>query len=202
MTGRNLKNKGFTTPSIIILILLFVGFFILLIFLGKYFKKDREQPTPTPVVSPSPTQITEPSPTPTPEISPEPSPTPTPVAPQISLFSVSPLTPTEPVGEQADFFITATVLDADEDLRDGRVQIRMPATGIVVSAPVPGPVGGEAIATGIRIKSVVIVGNLVRVDFGVDLAETARIDMAFRVFDAAGNSSAERFFFVTSHPGT
>jgi hypothetical protein len=86
----------------------------------------------------------------------------------------------------AALVITATVTDPSNDLIGGRAEVKRPATGETVSAPITADtfIGPSRIG-------LVLVTNPV---------PAGRYDLVFAVIDAAGNRSNETAFFVTIQP--
>lgn len=209
---KSFQNDGSVAVHAIALMVAIIIFFALAIIVGRHLHNLQAPPEATPPalpeITPEEDPVTEPIDGPAPQEPPPPpiptpitTPTPNPGIPLITSFFVSPLSVTQPEGAPANFFINATVSDADMNLANGQVQIRLPVTGALVRAPLIGNPGREAFGDGINISNVLLTGNSIRVDFVVELPTAGRIDMGFRVIDADFNPSAERLFFITSRPG-
>ena len=102
----------------------------------------------------------------------------------VSDLQIRPLT-AEKAFTQVLYLITATVTDPNNDLIGGRVEIRDPATGQIVSLTINGDV---------------LVGNTISVLLVTNPVPPGRYDGILSVVDAAGNRSNEISFFVTIQP--
>ncbi len=106
-------------------------------------------------------------------------------SPLVTDFQISALSP-ERSFRQVQYLITATVTDPNNDLIGGRAEVKRPATGETVSAPITADT-----FTGPNKIGLVLVTNPV---------PAGRYDLTFAVIDAAGNRSNEVSFFITILP--
>ena len=106
---------------------------------------------------------------------------PTAEAPMVSNLQVHPLDP-EVSGKQVRYAITATVVDADNDLVGGRAEARVPATGETKS---------------FTIEASDLSGNTLGALLVTNPLPPGRYDFTFSVIDAAGHRSNEVPFSIT-----
>ncbi len=103
-------------------------------------------------------------------------------APVVTDFQIRAATP-EKSFQPVTYVITATVTDPNNDLIGGRAEVKRPATGETVSAP---------------ITATTFIGpNKLGLVLVINPVPAGRYDMTFAVTDAAGNRSNEVAFFIT-----
>ena len=106
-------------------------------------------------------------------------------APVVTDFQIGALSP-EKSFTQVAYAITATVTDPNNDLIGGWAEVKRPATGELVSAPITADT-----FIGPNKLGLVLVTNP---------APAGRYDLVFAVIDAAGNRSNEIAFFIVIQP--